>query len=255
MGVIGTNTGLWGVLGTTNNAGGRAVQGTHLNAGATASTASGVLGYTGSSGVHSFHDITKVGSVAFVEPHPNDASKQITYASLEGREVGTYFRGKGKFERGVATIEVPEDFRMVTESEGLSIQVTPIGEMATYAVLSIGLDRILVRGSRNVEFFYTVNGVRSGKAGFQPIGENLHFVPVRGDDRMLDQMPATRDKLIKNGVLGADGRANMETARRLGWDRQWEKDRLRIEAEQAADREAKRLGVPEGTIQPAPAPD
>src|SRR4029079_9864881 len=99
-----------GVLGTTNNASGRAIQGSHLNAGATAVTTSGILGYTGNSGVHTFQDITKVGSAAFVEPHPNDASKQIMYASLEGREVGTYFRGKAKFERGIATIEVPEDF-------------------------------------------------------------------------------------------------------------------------------------------------
>ncbi len=33
------------------------------------------------------------GSKNFVEPHPTDPSKEIRYASLEGREVGTYFRG------------------------------------------------------------------------------------------------------------------------------------------------------------------
>ena len=37
-------------------------------------------------------------------------------------------------ENGIAVIEVPDDFRIVTDPEGLSIQVTPIGQMATVAV-------------------------------------------------------------------------------------------------------------------------
>jgi hypothetical protein len=42
---------------------------------------------------------------------------------------------------------------MTTSPEGLSIQVTPIGRMATVAVQSIGLERIVVMSSRDVEFF------------------------------------------------------------------------------------------------------
>ena len=64
----------------------------------------------------------------------------IRYVALEGPESGTYFRGRGKIVRGVAEIAVPDSFRMVTDAEGLSIQVTPIGEMATVAVWRIGLD-------------------------------------------------------------------------------------------------------------------
>lgn len=33
----------------------------------------------------------------FVEPHPEKADMVIRYISLEGREAGTYFRGKGRF--------------------------------------------------------------------------------------------------------------------------------------------------------------
>jgi hypothetical protein len=144
---------------------------------------------------------------------------------------------------------------MVTEPKGLSIQITPIGEMASYAVLSIDLDRIVVKGSRNVEFFYTVNGVRHNYAGFKPIDENVYFVPTSANDSMAEWPETHRRLLIQNGILRGDGTLNMETARRLGWDRQWEKDRLRIESEQAADREADRQGVPEGTIKPALPPD
>jgi hypothetical protein len=53
---------------------------------------------------------------------------------------------------------------------------------------------------------------------------------------------------MQNGILKSDGTLNIETAQRLGWDRQWEREKLRIQAEQAADQEADRQNVPEGTI-------
>ena len=214
-----------------------------------------MLGYAGTSGVHSFDDVTAGGAKPFVEPHPRDASKQIKYVSLEGNEVGTYFRGRARFQRGLATIEIPEDFRMVTEPEGLSIQITPIGEMASYAVVSIDLNRIVVKGSRNVEFFYTVNGVRHNYADFRPIGDNVYFIPERANDQMIEWPETHRRLLVQNGTLKPDGAVNMETARRLGWDKKWESDELRIQAAQAADREADRQGVPEGTIKPEVVPD
>jgi hypothetical protein len=168
------------------------------------------------------------GTKSFVEPHPTDASKTIKYISLEGPEAGTYFRGRGRFQRGLATISVPEDFRMVTADEGLSIQVTPIGDMATVAVMHIGLDRIVVKGSRNVEFFYTVNGVRRAFAKHEPIAEDNFFVPESPDFVMsLVYSPDHKARLIANGTYNADGTPNMETAKRLGWDKQWEKAKTR----------------------------
>jgi hypothetical protein len=79
---------------------------------------------------------------------------------------------------------VPEDFRLVTDAEGLSIQVTPIGEMASFAVVSIGLDRIVIKGSRNVDFFYTVNGVRRTFNHLRPIVNGGDFAPTRADARI-----------------------------------------------------------------------
>jgi hypothetical protein len=249
-GVLGTNTGVWGILGTSNNTSGRGVQGNRLNSTNTTILTAGVLGYVGNSGVHSFQDITvSIGGMKlFVAPHPHDASKKIGYVSLEGNEVGNYFRGRGRFDRGLATIEIPEDFRLVTEPEGLSIQVTPIGEMASFAVVSIDLQKIVVKASRNVEFFYTVNGIRKGHADFTSIQENDFYLPTSSRDQMLEWDRLTRSFLVSNRTLTPEGRVNVETAQRLGWDRQWEKEKLRVEAEQAADREADRQGVPEGTI-------
>jgi hypothetical protein len=163
------------------------------------------------------------GTKNFVEPHPTDPSKMIQYASLEGPESGTYFRGRGRFQNGLATIHPPEDFRIVTDPEGLSIQITPIGEMATYAVVHIKLDEILVKASRNVEFFYTVNGVRRAHKGFQAIADSAGlFIPRRSNSRIPESFPNDlKRRLIANGTYNADGTVNMETARRLGWDRIW----------------------------------
>jgi hypothetical protein len=255
VGVVATNTGVRGMVGISSNASGRGVQGMRITGSPATLATLGILGYTGTSGVHSFDDITKAGSVAFIEPHPTDATKLVKFVSLEGNEVGTYFRGRSKFQRGVATIDVPEEFRLVSDADGLSIQVTPIGEMATYAVASIDLNRIVVKGSRNVEFFYTVNGVRRNHADFKAIAENVHFVPLNAEDTMAEWPEAHRRLLIQNGTLKPDGTVNMETAQRLGWDLQWKKEIERQVSEQAADREADRQGVPEGTTRPEAQPE
>jgi hypothetical protein len=124
----------------------------------------------------------------------------------------------------MAVISVPESFRMVTDSDGLSIQVTPISEMATVAVVSLGLDQIVVKGSRDVEFFYTVNGVRKAFKDWKVITENRHYVPEGPEARMPGAFaPDQRRRLIATAIYKEDGTVNMETARRLGWDKEWEK--------------------------------
>jgi hypothetical protein len=159
----------------------------------------------------------------FVEPHPTDASKVIRYISLEGPEPGTYFRGRGRFERGMARIPVPEHFRMVTDEEGLTVQITPIGPMATFSVLRADLREVVVQASRNVEFYYVVQGVRrTHKHLTSPIGEGGEYVPRSADAKMPEYLTERQKKLlIENGTYRPDGTVNMETARRLGWDRVW----------------------------------
>ena len=193
-------------------------------------------------GVYSFGDIGAVGTKSFVEPHPTDPGLEIAYVSLEGNEAGTYFRGRGRFQNGLARIAVPEDFRLVSEADGLSIQVTPIGEMASFAVVRIGLDEIVVKASRNVEFFYTVNGVRKNHAGFRPIRKNTNFVPHSPGDTMRDWSTWVKQRLIDNGTLTPEGTPNLETAERLGWKAAWEKH-----AAEAAETRERAAANPEKT--------
>jgi hypothetical protein len=153
-----------------------------------------------------------------------DPSKMISYISLEGPEAGTYFRGRGRFRNGLAVIPVPEDFRLVTDPEGLTVQITPIGRMATVGVAKIDLNEIVVEASRNVEFSYLVQGVRANFKDAQPIVSNREFMP-ESPGQMIPGWLSERQKqvLISNGTYNADGTANLETAHRLGWDKEWEK--------------------------------
>ena len=68
--------------------------------------------------------------------------------------------------------------RQVTEEEGLTVQVTPLGPGADLWIESQGLDEIVVRGKKDVEFHYFVNGVRVGFADVRIVAPNQAFVPT-----------------------------------------------------------------------------
>ena len=128
-------------------------------------------------GVFSGTTIGAVGTKHFLEPHPRDPKLVISYISLEGPEAGTYFRGRAKFQNGMARISVPEHFRFVTDPEGLTVQITPIGGMASFAVMKMDLNEIVVQASRNVEFSYLVQGIRATYKDAVPVQRTDVFMP------------------------------------------------------------------------------
>ncbi len=214
----------YGVLGVSQFI---ATTGSLVNAAGTTLGANGALGYTPDGGttkyaVYGFGDIGATGTKFFVEPHPTDPSKVIRYISLEGPESGTYFRGSARTVGGKAWIDVPESFRLVTDAEGLTVQVTPISDLAMMAVVSSDLDHIVVRSSKDVAFHYLVQGVRRAFKDFQPIGPGQEFMPRSGDERMPASLTDdARQRLIANGTYNADGTVNMTTAERMGWTKIW----------------------------------
>ncbi len=173
-------------------------------------------------GVYSGGDFAATGAKLFVEPHPTDASRVIRYVSLEGPESGTYFRGSAQVVGGSAVIDVPESFRMVTDAEGLTVQVTPIGDLAMMAVMSKDLEHIVVRSSKDIAFDYLVHGVRRAFKDFQSIRQSQEFMPRSGDEKMPGYLTEeAKQRLIANGTYNADGTVNMATAERLGWTKIW----------------------------------
>jgi hypothetical protein len=225
-GVEGASVGNYGVIGYTAT-GIAGVAGYNWESSFCSGSANvaGFLGYksgTNNYGVYAQGNVGATGTKSFVEPHPTDPTKEIRYVSLEGPEAGTYFRGSGHTVNGVAVIEVPESFRMVTHEHGLTVVVTPIGELAQIACVSKGLDRIVVKSSRDVSFDYVVNGVRRAFKDFEAIGENSDFVPQSPTDNRFFGLPAeSQRRLVATGIYTADGQVNLEKAHEMGWDRQW----------------------------------
>ena len=171
-------------------------------------------------GVFSYGNLGASGIKAFVEPHPTDAAKEIRYAAVEGREANTFFRGGARIVAGRATVEVPEDFRIVTDADSLTVVATPIGDLAIIACVSKSLDAIEFRGSADIDFDYEVIGVRKAAKDFQPISENHDFVPDSPDvSKFVQSLPAESvARMVGNGTLNADHTLNMQTVHRLGWD-------------------------------------
>ena len=224
-GVRGESRTAIGVLGVTNvDLGDAAVSGILANSVGSVAAQGSLARDAGANNyaVFAFGDYGGNGAKYFVEPHPRQADLVIRYVALEGPESGTYFRGKGKFQNGLATIEVPEDFRMVTDEEGLTVQVTPIGDMASVAVTRAGLNQILLKGSRNVEFYYLVHGVRRSHKHLKPVGPGQEFMPESPDAMLPAYLTEVQKQmLVNNGTYRADGTVNMETARALGWEKAW----------------------------------
>ena len=112
---------------------------------------------------------------------------------------------------------MPEDFRLVTDPEGLTVQVTPRGRGSLW-VEDVSLQGVLVRGDVDVDFDYFVNGVRMGFGEHEPVQPNRSFVPRYRDVPFGAELrPEVRAMLVQNGTLNPDFTPNEANALRLGW--------------------------------------
>ncbi len=128
-------------------------------------------------------DLAATGAKSFVAPDPADSGRAIYYAALEGPEAGTYFRGNARIVEGRAVIELPEHFGKVTETEGLTVQLTPLGGWSRLYVAEMSPARLVVMSAEapageGTEFSFLVQGVRKGYTNFEverpsaPIGSD-----------------------------------------------------------------------------------
>lgn len=218
----GTNS-LVGVRGEVWSQNAHGVEGRGYGIRTTKSSAlAGVYGQTNSTmgyGVYSNGDMGTSGAKAFVNPHPTDPARAIQFFTLEGNESGTYFRGSGRLDKGKAELEIPEEWRLVTEASSITVQLTPIGAPALLYVVEKGRERIVVGGTADVAFDYQVNGVRRGFARYEPYLTSDAFRPEQRGVPFGGQWPQElRDILVQNGILNADYTPNEATASRLGWE-------------------------------------
>ncbi len=117
------------------------------------------------------YGILSNGIKSFIQQDPTDSTKSIIYASLEGGEAGTYYRGTGQLIGGSARISLPEHFSLVTEAEGLTVQITPRQDCNGLYVAEVTTTYIVVKelqgGKSNARFDFLINGVRAGYSDYQ----------------------------------------------------------------------------------------
>jgi hypothetical protein len=154
------------------------------------------------------------GTKSFVDPSPTNPAQEIRYVTLEGPEAGIYYRGTGHFTNGTATVTFPDYFTQEAETTGLSIQVEPIGALAETAVQTLDTTHAVLLGSQDVDFSYTVYGIRTGYANYNPITTNTDFVPGTVPWNTLNAVQQQR--LIDTGLFNPDGTPNLAMAQALG---------------------------------------
>ena len=90
---------------------------------------------------------------SFVIDHPTKPGKKLRYGSLEGPENGVYARGK---LTGTNTIELPDHWTGLVHEDSITVNLTPIGKHQNLYVKSIGDNKVIIGGCRNINCFYTV---------------------------------------------------------------------------------------------------
>jgi hypothetical protein len=133
-----------------------------------------------------------IGSNDFVQNHPYNQDQVITYAGLEGDEVGTYTRGRARLTNGEARVALGETFKWVTNPDiGLTAHITPRGKCEGLYVESLGTSEMVVRelrdGNSNAEFDYLVCGLRIGFEDASVVQEKQReaYIPSMKDHRDL----------------------------------------------------------------------
>ncbi|UZR97040.1 hypothetical protein [Chondrinema litorale] len=114
------------------------------------------------------------GTKNFKVPHPNDASKEIWYASLEGPEAGMYMRGTSTLVNGEASIELPEHFSSLASAKGITVIITPLSaDSKGIAVTSKNPEKFSVKelmsGTGNYDFDWEIKAVRQGFEDYKAV--------------------------------------------------------------------------------------
>ncbi|MEM7368812.1 MAG: hypothetical protein AAF587_09410 [Bacteroidota bacterium] len=114
------------------------------------------------------------GTKNFRVDHPDQADKDIWYASLEGPEAAAYVRGTATLLDGKVTVELPDHFRLIAANEGMTVMLTPLSaESKGLAVIQKDVTQFevqeLLKGEGNYSFDWEVKAVRLGYEEFEVI--------------------------------------------------------------------------------------
>ena len=93
-------------------------------------------------------------------PHPSKPNHRLRYVSLEGPEIGVYFRGK---LQNSTTINVPDYWSNLVDAETITVNLTPIGSYQELFVDKIDWGKIIhIKNNSGaaINCYYTVYAER-----------------------------------------------------------------------------------------------
>ena len=166
--------------------------------------------------------LERLAQVAFVNLETDPAAELALVADgrvrlFEHGPGGLVFRARTRLQDGRARIALPEDFRLVSEPDELTVQLTPVGNARVW-IERYDLDEVLIGGESDVEVRVLVNGIRRGYRAFETLRDNHNFIPEERGVPYGTQYPEDyRRILVENGTLEPDFTPNETTAARLGW--------------------------------------
>jgi len=115
--------------------------------------------------------------------NPAQPGTAIWYACIEGPEAAAYVRGTEHLESGKAVVFLPDHFRAVASSNGITVQLTPLSsESRGLAVVEKSVEQLVVQelndGKGNYNFDYLVMAVRNGHEDYRVIRSASEGMPA-----------------------------------------------------------------------------
>ena len=106
----------------------------------------------------------------FVIDHPTNHEKDLQHSTLEGPEIGVYYRGESQLINGKRMIVLPEYFEALTHDENRTVLITPKcdpGEMKTSSLAASAVRNgqfsvtAIDDNNKQQRFYWEVKAVRS----------------------------------------------------------------------------------------------
>ncbi len=112
--------------------------------------------------------------------HPEDDSKEIWYASLEGPEAAAYVRGTASLKNGKVSIQFPDHFALVANPQTITVTLTPNSTNSKgLAVTDKSAEGFVVgelmNGTGTYTFDWVAMAVRKGYEDYSPVREKRNL--------------------------------------------------------------------------------
>lgn len=119
----------------------------------------------------------------FRMPHPEQAGKEIWYASLEGPEAAAYLRGTATLVEGKVTVAFPDHFRIVANPATMTVMMTPLSPQSKgLCVVKKTAEGFSVQelwdGRGDYDFDWEVKCVRKGYEDYRVIRDEKEAAPA-----------------------------------------------------------------------------